>query len=340
VGVSTLLWSNGRRQLLMYEVDDRTCSVGSAFALACKDVSFWPLPGGGATLRRLRLLAEASRRDVAVGRLVEAHADALAILAELGYPENQSLDEVQDQRWAVWAAGPADSLLGHENTGRWRLAGRKRWCSGGSLATHALVDALTDEGQRLFAVELSEPGVYVAPSEWIGAGMSRADTRTVDFVDVEAWPVGTPGSYLDRPGFWAGAIGVAACWHGATLSVSEALWAAAAKVDPHGLAHVGRVDVALTQNRAMLELAARRLDEQPDVAQPILARTVRATVASNATRVIDTVGRSLGPVPLAFDARHSQAVLDLQVYVRQEHAERDLEQLGTDLRQQGEPWIF
>lgn len=317
------------------------CPVASSFARACEGAAGWPLPGRGSTFRRFELLAEACQNDVAVGRLVEAHADALAILAELGCPESTRFAVVREQRWGVWAAGPAASVAGHKRADGWRATGRKRWCSGASLVTHALVDATTDAGQLLFLVDLSDPGVRVAPSEWVGAGMARTDTRTVDFADVPVWPIGAPNGYLKRPGFWFGAVGVAACWHGATLAVGEALWAAAkASEDPHRLAHVGRVHQALGENKAMLKWAAQRIDDEPEVSQSTLARTVRATIASNASRVIDTVGRALGPAPLAFDPRHAQAVFDLQVYVRQEHAEHDLAQLGAELRQQSEPWNF
>lgn len=43
-----------------------------------------PLPGHGATLQRWRSLAEVAGRDPALGARFESHADALAILAELG----------------------------------------------------------------------------------------------------------------------------------------------------------------------------------------------------------------------------------------------------------------
>ncbi|MDQ2757232.1 MAG: acyl-CoA dehydrogenase, partial [Actinomycetota bacterium] len=41
------------------------------------------------------------------------------------------------------------------------------------------------------------------------------------------------------------------------------------------------------------------------------------------------VGRALGAAPLCLDAAHAQAVADVQVYVRQSHAERDLAALGA-----------
>ena len=87
-----------------------------------------------------------------MGRLVEAHADAIAIMAEIGAPRC---------RWESaghMAAGPADSVTGERHTEGWRLDGTKGWCSGASLVDHALVDASTDDGQRLFAVRLAQPG--------------------------------------------------------------------------------------------------------------------------------------------------------------------------------------
>ena len=43
-----------------------------------------PLPGGGRTRERWAALAELAGEDLSVARLAEGHADALAILAELG----------------------------------------------------------------------------------------------------------------------------------------------------------------------------------------------------------------------------------------------------------------
>ena len=55
--------------------------------------------------------------------------------------------------------------------------------------------------------------------------------------------------------------------------------------------------------------------------------------------VVDRVGRALGAGPLAQDARHGQRVADLGLYVRQSHAERDLEELGRlSLGDGGRTW--
>jgi hypothetical protein len=55
---------------------------------------------------------------------------------------------------------------------------------------------------------------------------------------------------------------------------------------------------------------------------------VRAVVADAAERTLRQVGHALGPAPLAFDEEHARRVADLELYLRQHHAERDLARLG------------
>jgi hypothetical protein len=169
--------------------------------------------------------------------------------------------------------------------------------------------------------------------------MRRADTRRVDLLDVPARAIGNPGDYLSRPGFWAGATGVAACWHGGTVAVARTLRSAVEqKADAHALVHLGAVYAVLVQNRSTLREAARCIDARPDADVAVLARAVRFVIERNGAAVIDRVGRALGPRPLAYDRAHAQAVSDLQVYMRQSHAERDLELLGQDLLDGRVPW--
>jgi len=243
------------------------------------------------------------------------------------------------QRWGVWAAGPAESVRAWPDHGGFLIEGTKAWCSGAALVTHALVDAATDSGQQLVAVELDQAGVALGPKTWVGPGMARADTRSVSFHRASAMAVGRPGGYLTRPGFWVGAIGVAACWHGGSVSVARPLLDRSRGCrEPHTLAHLGAVHVALEQNRVALMEAAARVDCDFRRDHELLAGWVRSTIERNAVAVMDRVGRALGPAPLAHDADHSTLVADLAVYIRQHHGERDLENIGAGLSRLEDPW--
>jgi hypothetical protein len=308
----------------------------ATFASWCDRACAWPLPGSGNTARRWSLLAGLGAEDLALVRLVEAHADAVAIVAELGGPSVSP-----GQRWGVWAAGPPGSVTASAEGGVWRLKGTKAWCSGATIVTHALVDAATGTGQRLFAVDVRDPEVDTGEAAWDGIGMAAADTRQVSFGEVAATPIGGSGSYLDRPGFWAGAIGVAACWSGGAAQVARTLHKAArTRRDPHLLAHLGGVHVALYENVAVLAAAADEVDRRPNADHAVLARSVRSTVEQNAAEVMTRVGRALGPGPMAHDGEYAQLVADLTVYIRQHHAEVDLEALGRQVAE-GEPiWLI
>ena len=289
-----------------------------------------PLPGSGRTAHRWRRLSELTESDVVAGRLAEAHTDAVAILAELGGPQPKP-----PQLWGVWAAESGDAVLrAHGDGNDVTLEGTKVWCSGAAICTHALVTARVDAGGRgLFAVDLGDPRVRPLPSSWRNAGMAGSDTRSVQFTGAPATAVGAPGEYLDRPGFWHGAIGVSACWLGGARAVAAPLYARAAgeSADPHSLAHLGAVDAALAAAEATLLSAAAQVDADPlnrGGRAELIARRTRAVVETAVEEAIRRTGRALGPGPLALDAEHAQCVADLTMYVRQSHAERDLAELG------------
>ncbi|MFB7719854.1 acyl-CoA dehydrogenase family protein [Nocardia sp. NPDC056100] len=298
-----------------------------------------PFPGSGMTLQRFRALAAASAEDTVLGRMVEAHADAAAILHELG-----GRPPVTGQLWGVWAAEPPEPVLrARTGSAGWVLEGRKPWCSGASICSHALVTARDGQQRRLFAVSLSQPAIRPVPDSWHAVGMRESDSGAVDFNGATATEVGAPGAYLDRPGFWHGAIGVAACWYGSACQVARPLHERAAKgrADEHALAHLGAVTAALCAARLALAAAAADIDADPrGDSRParIRARTVRALVEDAATTTVDRVGRAVGAGPLCMDAEHARRVADLTVYVRQSHAEVDLADLGRDVAGEEFPW--
>jgi alkylation response protein AidB-like acyl-CoA dehydrogenase len=296
-----------------------------------------PLPGSGQTPMRFAAFADLAEEDLSLVRLAEGHADAVAILAELGGSK-----PAPGSRWGVWAANPpGPALTAVKDGGQWRLDGAKQYCSGARVCTHALVTAAADDGMRLFAV--STDGLAPRPGSWPATGMAGSDTLDIGFPDVTAEPVGPPDGYTNRPGFSHGGVGVAACWYGGARAIGRTLLHAAAKRDvgPHALAHLGAIDIALRAARSALDQAADEIDADPaDTRREGRVRglRVRALTESVATDVMGRVGRALGAGPLGHDEAHSRAVADLTVYLRQHHAERDLADLGAIIAERGTTW--
>lgn len=300
-------------------MDELTDRVRAALAVPL------PLPGHGHTDERWARLSAVARQDVVVGRLLEAHADADAILAEVA-----GTRVAAGEWWAVWAAEPpAPVVTATQGDDGWVLSGTKAWCSGAGLCTHALVTVRVGDQRPLFRVDLSQPGVMVDLSGWAASGMSRSATGAVSFDGVPAEPVGSATDYLHRAGFWHGGAGVAACWLGAAERVADTL-RDQGRLDDHGAAHLGGVDAALAAARWTMGAAATEVDARPDdlPAATVRALRVRAIVEAAATQTIQRVGRALGATPLATYPTHTQTVADLLVYLRQSHAERDLAALG------------
>jgi alkylation response protein AidB-like acyl-CoA dehydrogenase len=289
-----------------------------------------PLPGAGATARRWGKLTELAEIDIVAARLAEAHADAVAILDELGGVPPQP-----DELWGVWAAESPEAVLAARDSGDvMTLQGTKAWCSGAGLCSHALVTARLPRGGRgLFAIEVDQPAIRPLPPVWRNPGMRASHTRSVQFSDACAVPVGRAGDYLGRPGFWHGAVGVAACWLGGAKAVAAPLYQAGGdeSADAHVLAHLGAVDAAIAAAEAMVLSTADRVDADPTDSAgeaEMLARRTRAVVETAVEEAIGRTGRALGPGPLVLQADHARRVADLMVYVRQSHAERDLAALG------------
>ena len=311
-----------------------------------------PLPGHGRTRVRWAALAALAETDLSLARLGEGHADAIAILGELGgapderggAPGGPGSPVPPHSRWGVWAARPpGPSLSAEQRDGRWWLDGTKQYCSGARVCTHALVTADATDGVRLFAVRTSEDGVRPIPGSWPAVGMAGSDTLDVRFWHVPGEPVGPPGGYTARPGFWHGGCGVAACWYGGALGVARPLLAAGRERDlgPHAFAHLGTVDIGLRTVAAALDQAADEIDDDPlDHKEAAARRTLRLrTLTENvAAHTLTRVGRARGAAPLGHDAGHARRAADLMVYLRQHHAERDLEQLGRLVAREGSSW--
>lgn len=288
-----------------------------------------PQPGRGSTAVRWQLLADVAGQDLTAARILEAHSDALAILAEAGASDASG-------RWGVFAAeAPGTVLRARQTGGTWAVDGTKPWCSIAGSLDHALVTAHVEAGRQLFRVDLRGDSVSVEPpAGWVARGLRSVPSGPVHFASTPARPVGGLGWYLSRPGFAWGGIGVAACWYGGSRALADRLEVVAAERGGD-LMHlcVGRVDVALHAARLALADAARTVDDGRGAgpAGELLALRVRSTVAAAAERTLALVGRALGPAPLAFDERYARRTADLELYIRQHHGERDVAALGAAL---------
>jgi hypothetical protein len=82
-----------------------------------------------------------------------------------------------------------------------------------------------------------------------------------------------------------------------------------------------------------LDSAGHEIDDAPRDQEHALVRalTVRHLVEQACTDILRRFLRAYGPHPIAMNKKVSQRYQELDLYLRQSHAERDLEALGQAL---------
>jgi hypothetical protein len=280
-----------------------------------------PRPGGGRTSERLSALRRASLDDPSLGRLIEAHEDALAILGEAGrFPGRGRL-------LAVWASsGGAQVTIGGDHSGSHHIDGTQSFCGGASIVDDALVVVGSGDRTQLVLVPMSAPGVTIIEDSWPSNTFAAAGIRTVSFdhvhVDTEQL-IGPPNFYSDRPGFWQGAVGVAACWAG-MIDALIAHRGPPSRIDEIFRLRDGRIVAAKFAVDAALDAAAAWIDRYPDASAAAVALAARHAVAEAGHGILRDVIDEAGPRRMAFDPDFDTRCRSLQLALRQCHGDRDL----------------
>jgi alkylation response protein AidB-like acyl-CoA dehydrogenase len=294
-----------------------------------------PLPGGGATAERHRRLMAVGREDLSLAKLAEAHWDAVAILAESGRAAREGA------LYGVWASErPGRELAFDQLNGGLGVSGQKMFLSGAGLCDRALVTVGASPGLMVdLDLRANADRIAFDGTNWKTRAFADTCTATGTFegawVD-EADVISEPGWYVDRPGLWHGACGPAACWAGGAAGLLD-FALRQKRDDPHTMAHLGAMRAEVWGMGAALDAAGREIDAGGDSEGDGMVRalTVRHLVERACTEVLRRVTRAYGPGPMAMDADFLRRCEELELYVRQSHAERDLEELGRGSRQAG-----
>jgi alkylation response protein AidB-like acyl-CoA dehydrogenase len=188
--------------------------------------------------------------------------------------------------------------------------------------------------QRLVDIDLRQNShlIQFDGSEWKTNAFreTRTDTGTFNQVPVSVGSfIGDPGWYLQRPGFWHGACGPAACWAGGAAGLVDYA-SRQSREDPHTIAHFGAMHASIWAALSYLDSAGHEIDACPEDQRQAMIRalTVRHLVEQACTEILRRLPRAYGPHPLAMDEDISRRYQELDLYLRQSHAERDLESLG------------
>jgi hypothetical protein len=288
-----------------------------------------PLPMTGETSRRLKNIFDTGREDLSLAKICEAHWDAIGILSEAN--RNSSINEL----YGVWASeipGNALQLSSSDNT--LFLNGTKMFCSGAGIIDKALITAQLHEENVLLEINLKDNKNFftIENDAWFTNAFMDTNTSTVIFKDFpieSSAMINSHNWYVTRKGFWMGSLGAAACWGGGAAGLLDYAMISKRR-DPHTLAHLAAMSANVLSIETTLAAYGNAVDQQdlPVTELEILALQVRHLVEMNCTDILRRFARAYGPYPMACVKNISRRYQELDLFLRQNHAERDLESLG------------
>ena len=124
------------------------------------------------------------------------------------------------------------------------------------------------------------PGIAIDESAWCSPAMTAARTADLVFDGTPVRRLGEPGTYLDRPGFWHGGAGIAACWLGAVVPFVLAPRALVARrAERHAAAQAVERARGLAQGQLRFDRRHEFAYYLPDAAVETMADCVRRTLA-------------------------------------------------------------
>ncbi len=295
-------------------------------------------PSGAALLAELlRLLGQG---NLAVGRLFEAHVNALRLVMRCGtakQSERAAASALAGDLFGLWVTDPPGERLRRADG---RLAGRKGPCSGAGHCARALVTVETPDGTQMVLIALSgaEP---VAGSQGTLQGLRAANNGTVDLTGVAAPDdalVGAPGDYLREPDFSCGAWRTTAVTLGGLDALVEATRAQLVRRGyqdaPMQQARFGQILIAQETARLWTMRAADIAEQDGPAAPPSADRVAYVNLARLAVEAacldaLRLMQRSLGLAAFVRPSLPERLARDLGTYLRQPAPDAVLLEAGT-----------
>jgi alkylation response protein AidB-like acyl-CoA dehydrogenase len=273
----------------------------------------------------LRLLG---RTNLSLGRLIEAHINAVRRVFRLADPalrQSVAQDVRGGQLVGLWVTDPPGDGL--QISSRGILSGSKQFCSGAGHVDAAVVTAQDAAGETRLAYVRMGVGITASPLPGGLSGMRAATTGQVSFDNAAGIVFGKPDAYLAEPDFSCGAWRTSAVTLGGLEDLSQhlrrQLVARARHGDPHQQARVGQAMIATETARLWMAEAAIRAESDPEDIPAAITYVGQARLAVERAclEVIELSQRSLGVSAFLRSNPVERICRDLSTYLRQPAAD-------------------
>lgn len=292
----------------------------------------------------LELLLVLGAHHLSVGRLVEGHINAFALLWRYGdqVQRLRLVDYVEHGGWlGVWNAPHPDEscwLEARDGAGL-VLRGRKAYASGAGGIERPLITA-TDPSGALRMVWLPYEAVTIEKDSWQACGMRATCSATVHFAAVDIEPrelFGEDNAYHEEPHFSGGAWRFLAVQLGAATQLVHLVRQQLVKqgrADAHyQRARLADCTVAVESARLWVMAAAREVEREnhtPETARSAVYRTCAARMAVDQciAAVLADCQRSIGLRMHFTTSPLERLSRDLQTYLQQPMPDANRDRVG------------
>jgi alkylation response protein AidB-like acyl-CoA dehydrogenase len=298
--------------------------------------------GAAGLMQALRLLGQG---NLSVGRLYEAHVNALRLVVRFGTSDQAhaiALDALDGHLFGLWVTDAPQAPLRMREDGI--LCGSKAPCSGAGHATRALVTARMPSGGTHMLTIRAPRHVCSGRTAWDTQGMRSACNGRVELDEIRPIAViGRAEDYLSQPDFSAGAWRTSAV----TLGGMEALVAEmrrqlvrrARDGDPYQRERVGKALIAQETARFWVARAAL-FGEAINVDANDITSTVnlaRIAVEVACLDVLRIAQRALGLAAFRRGELSELLLRDLATYLRQPAPDEILAEAAAHFMQRAIP---
>jgi alkylation response protein AidB-like acyl-CoA dehydrogenase len=302
-----------------------------------------------AALDIMEILRLIGRGNLSVGRLYEAHVNALRLIMRdgtLAQRQRTAAAALNGALLGLWVTDAPDAPV--VLSGDCVLQGTKSPCSGAGQIRHALVTArLASGATHMLAIELPS-GQPVDEAAWPMQGMRAACNGRVSLDGIVTGRdavIGEAGAYLRQPDFSAGAWrGMAVALGGMEALVGimrEMLVARGRADDPHQRVRIGEALIALETARMWVHRAALVAEsgtgDPGDVANTV--NLARIAVERAGLDILRLAQRGLGLAAFRSGALAELLMRDLATYLRQPAPDITLTDAAAHFTVRDLPWL-
>lgn len=302
------------------------------------------------TASLLQLLKKVGSANLAVGRVYEAHVNALQLIGLYGseHQKKHWFDKAKQEQklFGVWNTQAENGIRIHDlGDGCYRLEGSKTFCSGSTWINRPLITGEIISPDKkgwqmcIIPTENVKP-IMVDSSFWKPLGMRASASFKMDFTGIEIREkdlLGKPDDYYRQPSFSGGAIRFAAVQLGGAQAVFDQtkkfLQMMNRTTDPFQRARIAEMAFLIESGNLWINQAGEKADlwitesasEEKTIAYAGMMRTF---VEEICTRILYLSGQCIGARGLMRPSTIERVLRDLTLYLKQPAPDATLTQIG------------